>query len=261
MLAALFLAALAVLLALQRNRPPDPLYQGKPLSYWLAGYDQANFRIKHPNPPAMPTWAEANEAIRHLGTDSLPLLLDMLRQPNPTPKDRVAMTIRKRFFAKAPPSWLALDNPGLKSLYGLQALGPAASNAVPQLIVIFDNDHSSFQHDAVPLVLRSIGPPASQAMPSLVQALNENRVGAGNVFIAIQGIHAEPQLAVPALIKYLNNSDWAIRAFAANALGAYGKDAQSAVPALTELCSKTTNSDTAEARALRLIQAATAESR
>jgi len=67
---------------------PEPVYQGKRLSYWLAGYDSGNYNVAHPKGPSPPTQEQANEAIRQIGTNAFPALLRMLQVPNPTLTER-----------------------------------------------------------------------------------------------------------------------------------------------------------------------------
>ena len=50
--------------------------------------------------------------------------------------------------------------------------------------------------------------------------------------ITLGRIHAQPEVVVPALVKALRDPDDYVRSDAINALGAFGADATSAVPAL-----------------------------
>jgi len=47
-------------------------------------------------------------------------------------------------------------------------------------------------------------------------------------------MHSQPELAVPALIRALNDTDPLIRYEAANGLSAFGTNASAAIPALIE---------------------------
>ncbi len=55
------------------SAPPEPMYQGRPLSYWLLGY---SFPFNGTNAPSR---ADADAAIKDAGTNAIPLLLQMLR--------------------------------------------------------------------------------------------------------------------------------------------------------------------------------------
>jgi hypothetical protein len=212
---------------------PEPAYQGKPLSYWLAGYDTGNYNQAHPHGPAPPAHAEANEAIRQIGTNSFPILLHMLQQPNPILTDRLFNLLQKQHFIKVP---FAPANLNYKAMNAFMALGSRASNAVPGLIAIFEADPSPFPQQAIPGILGEIGPPAGEAIPALLQGIaHTNVLVRHNAVYALGKIHAQPKLVVPALIKCLDDPEPLVRAEAATALGEFGKDAQSAVPALREL--------------------------
>src|SRR5713226_750740 len=52
---------------------PDPIYQGRALSAWLDDYVTPGPRLTDEGRQA------ANEAVRHLGTNALPMLLRRLR--------------------------------------------------------------------------------------------------------------------------------------------------------------------------------------
>src|SRR3954452_17069213 len=54
-------------------RPHEPVYQGKRLSLWIEGY----WHAKHPE--------EINEAIRQMGTNTLPYLLRIMRTRDDSP--------------------------------------------------------------------------------------------------------------------------------------------------------------------------------
>ena len=233
---ALLLAALGVL-AWQMIRPgnPEPIYQGKPLSFWLEAYDPGNHNLAHPNGPAPPTYAQADAAIRHMGTSAIPILLQMLQRDSKF-RNAIVQFLQKQHVVKIR---YTPDYPNLKALNGFRALGPAASNAVPRLIALFDRDPSPFPQTAVPTIFGEIGPAAGQAIPTLLRAASHtNEIVRNNAIFALSQIHSEPTQVVPVLIKCLNDPVLEVRSQAARALGAYGKDAESAVPALIELWRK-----------------------
>jgi hypothetical protein len=212
---------------------PEPVYQGKRLSYWLAGYDTGNYNLAHPKGPSPASLAEADEAIRQIGTNACPILLRMLQQPNSSLTVRLFDLVQKQNFFKIP---FAPANLNWKALTAFGALGSRASNAVPGLVAIFEANPSPFPQQAVPAILGEIGPPAEEAIPVLLQGLaHTNWSVRNNAVYALGKIHAQPKLVVPALIKCLCDPEPFVRAEAASALGWFGADAQSAIPALLEL--------------------------
>ncbi len=220
----------------QAQRPQEPVYHGKPLSYWLEVYDFGSYGFAHPNGPAPPTRYEANDAIRQIGTNAVPFLLQMLQQRDSKFKLTIIRLLQKQHFINIP---LAPIDRNSKAYDGFVFLGSGASNAVPRLIEIFDRDHSAFCQQAVPAILGNIGPPAAQAVPTLLRGITHtNETVRANAIFALRKIEAEPKLVVPALIKCLNDPAALVRAQAACSLGAFGEDAQSAVPALIQLWHK-----------------------
>ncbi len=214
----------------------EPVYQGKPLSFWLEGCDPGNINHAHLKGQSPPTWSQANAAIREIGTNAIPTLLRMLEQPDSRFKLIIIKLLQKQHFIKAP---LAPVNHNLNAYFGFVALGSRASNAVPRLIEIFDRDPAPVPQQAVPAILGGFGPAAAQAVPALLRAVTHtNAIVRGNAIYALRQIYAASNLVVPALIKCLSDPDARVRALAARSLGSCGRDAQSAVPALIQLWHK-----------------------
>ena len=209
----------------------EPNYKGKPLAFWLWGYDRGTYSASHPNGPSAPTLAEANEAVRAMGTNTIPVLLQMLEQESPwrTRFRKMLWHLSKAHFP--------MQYPGSKALGAFHAFNHGdASNAVPALIKIMQNDRGPFQQTACPDVLAWIGPPAEPAIPALLQAATHtNAIVRNNAVYALGRIHARPELVLPALTKCLKDTDPQVQMQAAGALKAFGRQAQPAVPALIRL--------------------------
>jgi HEAT repeat protein len=207
---------------------PEPVYKGEPLGYWLDCY----FHSGRSSPTNTP--AQADEAIRQMGTKCIPILLRMLQEPDPDLQDRMWAVMRKHGLVKTqyPPD--RLNN--IQALTAFIALGPLASNAVPELILMLENDSSLFAQQAIPRILGAIGPAAEPAVPLLLQRTTDsNAYVRVNSITALGQIRACPQSVVPVLIKSLNDPFVSARIEAARSLGAFRTDAQAAVPALLEL--------------------------
>jgi HEAT repeat protein len=208
----------------------EPVYMGKPLSYWLKGYDQLPI---YTNRPPVSTRYQADQAVREIGTNCIPALLRMLQQPNPSLIDRIVALAQKQHLIKIPFTPANLNE---KAFWSFMALGSAASNAVPQLVAIFEKNPASFPQMAAPAILGKIGHASEPAIPGLLRGIgNTNRSVRCSVIFALGQIHTRPKLVVPALMKCLNDPDLYVRASAVQALGEFGHDAQTAVPALLEL--------------------------
>jgi len=216
--------------------PRDPVYKGKPLSYWLEGYDSPGAANYPPNHPNAPTYQEASEAVRALGTNAIPTLLRQLRRRDSKAKEAFMNLLRRQHFIKvSPPSTTQYIEP----LDGFQDVGVGASNAVPQLVALFERDPSPVPQMSIPAILGDIGPAAEAAVPAMLRGMRHtNAVVRNNAIYALRSIKAEPKLVVPELIKSLKDPDILVRAQAIRALQGFRTDAGTAVPALLELWRK-----------------------
>jgi hypothetical protein len=101
----------------------EPSYEGKRLSDWLQDFD--NFNLA-PEQRAM-----AVEAVRHMGSATVPFLVDRLSEEQLKEMKLEAKKWQERqaaaFRIDLPP------NPRREALAALDALGPAAVNALPVL--------------------------------------------------------------------------------------------------------------------------------
>jgi hypothetical protein len=216
---------------LLRPGEAEPVYQGKPLSYWLEGY-YPDVPLGS-NGPAV-TWDGANEAIHAMGTNAVPSLMRKLQRHDSelrlsTERWLIRWHLMKRRNFTGNEDW--------KAARGLAALGSAASNAVPQLIRMFEREPSAFTQTTVPGILGTIGRPAAAAVPVLLQrgVTHTNALVRANSIYALRTIFPDAKLVVPLFTKCLNDPDPLVRGQAARTLGAYGKDASAAVPQLVQL--------------------------
>ncbi len=224
--------ALAVLLfatvaGIAWPREREPIYEGKPLSVWLQGYDSAKNQV---------AWQKTDEALRQIGTSAIPTLLVMLRRSDSAPWKRKFLDLAyKQHWIKFNhiiawrQNWWAAN--------AFAALGADASAAVPDLINLYETPVSSPSQRYTAMALGKIGPAAKMAIPSLLRTVStstEEEVRASAVF-ALGGIHAEPERVVSVLIKCLGDPSIEVRSEAAEGLGNFGENAKPAVPALVVL--------------------------
>lgn len=223
----ILLAVLGWFLARQVLR--EPVYGGKALSLWLRTYAPSS-----PSVPGSREWKETDEAVRSIGTDCIPVLLDMLRQRDSQLKLRLVALARKQrviriHFVPAPERNIAASRAFI-------VLGDNARGAVPELAKMLDENLAPESRSAIEDALAFIGPSAEPAIPMLLRAARSSnpRVRA-NALWALGEIHAQAQLCVPVLMHALSDSDDGARSSAAHALGGFGAEARPAVPQLKEL--------------------------
>ncbi len=208
--------------------PAEPVYNGRRLSQCLAP------SLSNPDRGAR-SWSarnlQADEAVRHLGTNALPTLLRMLQSTDSSVKARLIDLEERRggIFIK----YASAAERNQAAQRGFEVLGPEASNAVPALLTIARRNLSPASLSAAIAALGAIGPPARAAVPSLLQWATNNGTQAGPAIRALGRIRADPSLVVPFLTNALPGPN--VRPSVVFALGEFGTNALPAVPALLAL--------------------------
>jgi HEAT repeat protein len=222
-LLAILLAVIGGVVLWRVNKPRDPMYREEPLSQWLEEYDPRGL---------INNKEEVDAAVRHIGTNAIPILLEMLRS-----KDNPLKRAVLRQAERAELIWVSLARErDVEAERGFEALGESAKDAVPALIEIYKKKISPESQMATALSFGCIGPPAKKAIPELLEGATNANTGLRQCVIQSLGkIHSEPEVSVPVLIRALDDSDQQTRYEAANALGAFGTNAKSAIPALVRL--------------------------
>jgi HEAT repeat protein len=228
LLAALLIAILAVAALLLLRPDPEPLYEGKPLTYWLRGFD----------PGSTPSAQEnAREAVQQLGTNALPTLLRLLRTKDSQFKLELLQLANKQHLINI--KWRTAWTGYNETVRAFRCLGPLSRPAVPQLIQIYRerlSNPSGRDELIIAQVFGAIGPAASDAVPQLIQAATDTNHPVIRLYAvgALAGIHTRPDLTLPACIKALHDPVDAVRAEAIAGLDAFGTNAQFAVPDLVK---------------------------
>jgi HEAT repeat protein len=212
-----FLIVLGVVIACQVTRLKEPSYHHKALSIWLQSY----------SPDA--DSSEADEAVRAIGTNGIPILLDNLHARDSVLKLKLAV-LGMQFTPAA--------TRHMRAEKGFSALGPEASNAVPAITAVYAQNVSASARRAAGNALVEIGPVAKTAIPALIDsAANTNSEVRAFAVYTLGRLAQEPDIVNPVLLKSLHDPDPEVRYNAAFGLGAgafMGGDARAAVPALVE---------------------------
>jgi len=255
LLLVLAVGVVAGVLALVFRPVPEPRYGGKKLSEWveeLPGY--------------APTGkSEAAQAVRHIGTNAIPFLLEWLRWEPSALRIKLQGPVDKMLTKISPALLKRSHTPYTRSLgawRAFQTLGPRAAGAIPELSRLMTNTrrHRSGQFaagclanigtDALPPLMSALtnqnpevrgraavnmerlGTNAGPALPLLIECLNDKEQSA--VWGASQAlIHFKRNPHVlPALADCVRNSRQAYRWYAIMALGRFGHEALPAVPLL-----------------------------
>jgi hypothetical protein len=209
-----------------RPHDPEPIYKGKPLTWWLAGFSHAN---RNTPPPEL----DAQEALQQIGTNAIPTLLRLLRADDSKFKLKLVQLAQKQHLINL--KWRTALVQNYEASFGFMCLGTQARSAVPALIQIYKERHPGLGNDpkAILELLIFLGPVADEAVPLLVQVTTDiNPDMRLYAVVALGKIHTRPNLIVPVLITSLHDPDNNVREGAVTSLAAFGTNAQSAVPEL-----------------------------
>jgi len=202
LLAASLLAGLFGAVALvYLTRPGEPVYEGKPVSYWVRGL--ASIQMTHN--------AASNEAFQHIGTNALPVLIKMLR----TKDSKVKLWLRNLYDKQSlvHHHFTLAEEDRIPAVLGFSELGSRAKPAVPALIDLLADEEIS--EDAA----RALAAIGSEAVEPLVSALmNRNQKIRLGAIAALGGVGSNARQAVPALFRCLGDEQSTIRLAAAEAL-------------------------------------------
>ena len=231
-LAVVAVGLLALLLVFYRN---EPSYQGKRLSDWAREYG-TNKWSRNPSKAGM-----AEAAIRHIGAEGVPFLLQVIAtEPSPI-KKRLRKVIPQKWHGR----WRLEDNLGetrRMGAYGIAALGTnAPPDIIPKLITMITTHPDEDSRYVASFALRTLGPAARPAIPFFVGCLktNTDKFIRDEAAIALGSVGSQPEVTVPALIEFLTIALHWPSTFEArdtiDSLRKIGTDARAALPLLRSL--------------------------
>jgi len=182
------------------RQPALPEYSGKPVSYWLKEYCRSGQRMDWDTS----RHKEAGAALRQIGTNAVPYLLEEAFDTRPS-------------------------SGGRKDLYRLLSCLPR-SLGLPTFV---DPEIMSSEGAEA---LKEIKPPANQLLPLLEQHLKSTDRLERRTAVYLLGCTGDgAEQAVPWLCAALRRPDYWERVMAAQSLGWIGPNARAAVPALIEV--------------------------
>ena len=250
------LAGVIILTALVARviRPSEPTYQGRTLSEWLRVYREGPDRRE-----------QASMAVRQIGTNAFPFLLDWIAHDRPVSQLRnvVGHLLELVPWRLRPAKWVdwASNEPGpsrpdLAEL-GLQILGDQARTLLPELTRLARDPASSWGTSVH--AIRCMNYIGKAAVPYLsAQLADTNAPYRGNVILLMCGLPtvcSNLDVFLPPLIRCLDDPDPTVRRstfegldFMAHrpgavipfleTLGEYGSQARPAIPVLLPLAAR-----------------------
>jgi hypothetical protein len=219
----------------------EPTYQGKTLTQWLKRLyndDQVDGISSGALPSFTPAQIEAAEAIRAIGTNALPLLMEDIHS-HPSEGALRFRLLRLLHMHDLGMSFgttylssdiTSQDRIRWRAAQGLSALGPLAKSAVPELTrLLFTNYfHSSIKEAAY--ALAGIGPEGIVVLTNAIQPTNE---WTGMCAIWALGQHPSTGTnVIPFLISATTSSREGTACGAIQVLGLFKVDAEHVIPAL-----------------------------
>ena len=257
-----------VTLVLAWPREAEPSYQGKRLSEWLSTYERG--MQPSASDPEVQQRKRAERAVRTIGTNAVPVLLNWMDYEVPRWRDKL-LTAYYRYLAPRGPLnygvYAAIVGAGEiraePAVGGFEILGSEARQAVaeltrrmalgesraavalgligedglaPLLAVLADRQSTNRIAAAMGIGrAETLGTNANRAVVALVQCLNDRdaRV-ARSATLALGRLALEPDVAVPALTETVSGTNGRVRISAIIALGRFKDRARSAVPVLVK---------------------------
>jgi HEAT repeat protein len=190
------LCFLAFTLAFARGA--EPTYEHKPLSTWLKAFEDAQSDSSDER--------RAKDAVRAIGTNAVPHLLQMLTGDDINLQQRAANAF--------------------------EILGPIASPAVPQLSNLLVSTNAVIGT----LAGTSLGNIGAPALPALMAALTNRHYGVvTRAALAIVNLGTNASPAIPIFLRDLQSPNHFVRERAADALGNLHIEPAVVIPALTNL--------------------------
>jgi len=194
-------------------------------------------------------------AVQNYGKDvpddvAIPLLVRFLDDPDPNVRENAAWKLGQRGAAAAAavPKLIALlkDRYGSVALKAAQALGnigPLAKGAVPALRDVLNSNRVGGDREYAIQALGRIGTEAKDAVADCVRIIPDRKMNPQlreYAIIAIGRIASnDSKSAIPALLELMRcdpqGQEMHLQVVAAETLGRFGPDAESAVPMLIEM--------------------------
>ena len=162
--------------ALMLWRGSEPRYGGKTLREWLE-WPSPGLRTTYTMPDA------SRDALRNIGTNALPCLLEWLAYERPRWRDKAVHAYEKLpsgLHSRAVENWLdnqAVEKKAHLGILGFEILGPDAAPAVSGLMRLLKESRSARRSQNVMCCLRWVGRGARCALPELGAIVADRQSG------------------------------------------------------------------------------------
>jgi len=209
----------------------EPAYNHKSLTRWLKTYEKAR--------PGSLEEAQSTTAIRHIGTNGVPVLMAMLTNGDINVQQSAVhgFEILGELGSPAVPALTNLlygTNP-VVNLLAANSLGYIGVAALPALMSALTNRSYNIATLAA-LSIPEMGTNALPAVPVFLRDLtNRNHFVRERAVDALGNLHLQPEIVVPALTKLLADPSLTARCLALNSVAQFKDLGRSAVPEIMPL--------------------------
>jgi hypothetical protein len=199
----LLTVAVAGLAYLYSQRSGEPVYQGKPLTSWLEQYGTNHWSGNHRD-----LEQEAKAALQHIGTNAMPIYLQMMTARESLLRVKLLTLAQKPWLAPFHITSVVeyrrqLDLRKTLGSYGFVALGAEAKPFVSALIALNNATDQRTRYLAI-FALSRLGPAASEALPEMIECLNDPDMTIRcEAATGLGEIHQEPEKSVRILRDFI----------------------------------------------------------
>ncbi len=226
------LALVLGLLVWRASGPREPVFEGRTLTSWLDHHVASSDARPPYNSPG---WKKADEALRAIGTDGIPTLLQMIRAKDP-PRMVLEMLATARRHGLTHRDYRYAEPRQREAEYAFRVLGTNAASAVPELIRIYRANISPSSQMYAALSLGNIGRVAQAALPTLIENFTHtNKEVRFYAVSAVMSIGGQPDVVIPALTGALKDPNVHVRWNALSGLSRFGGRARPAVPEILNM--------------------------
>ena len=221
--------AIFCLFTIQSAQAGEPTYNGQPLSEWLFVLQLQQGGHDNEIPAGM---EQPEDAIRQIGTNGIPTLLDILGAKEGNKRRVLAKLKSEELKQEFNEKDADLEDLRKLAVDGFTILGTNAESAVPQIAKIFRDPETRFQATRA---LTVVGPAGFSVLTNALASKDES-VRNPVIWVLGEKGGSDSNAVTQLLIKSLKDSDVVNQGNAATFLG--GKDPAIAIPALIELINK-----------------------
>ena len=198
------------------NRSAEPIHSGRALSQWLAIYQNQAY-----DQSPSPEMAEAEMAVRNIGTNGIPFLLQWINYEPPTWRKKLRSNLPDR-LANSPLIARIVDGAAYSkssvAIHGFGILGTNAVAVIPEFTRMMNDTNAPTRSRRATLALSSLG---MEGFHALVYALSDPQ--RSNRFriiynLRIMAWQCVTNICLPPLVKALSDQDHLVRRAATSVL-------------------------------------------